>query len=79
MGAVTNGKLQEFRLIDSSEGSEAVYTIELQDEVYFPLQDARYNIAALLKADGEIAEWYRHTVAIFHPREPSRYPKGVSI
>jgi len=35
--------------------------MELQDEVYFPVQDARYNIAALKKANGEIAEWYRYT------------------
>lgn len=62
IGALVGNKLHEFRLVHPEESSELVFAIELQEETYFPLQDARYNIGALKRADGTLAEWYRYSV-----------------
>lgn len=72
IGAVENGQLQEFKIVDTPDASEAVYAIELKGEIYFPLQDARNNITALKKANGEIAEWYRYSAFGQETQFPSK-------
>ncbi len=62
IGSVLDGRLHEFRLTHPKETSESVFAIELNGEVYFPLQDARYNISALKRSNGTLAEWSRYSV-----------------
>jgi RHS repeat-associated protein len=62
IGAMVEDKLHEFRMTHPRESSELVFAIELQNEVYFPLQDARYNIGALKKLNGALVEWSRYSV-----------------
>ena len=52
---------------------KAICAIKLDQNVYFSIQDARNNIAALKKANGEITEWYRHTAF----GEESQYPESA--
>lgn len=61
IGAFLEGKLKEFRLTHPKNTSEKVFAIELKGEVFFPLQDVRYNISALKRPDGTLAEWYRYS------------------
>ena len=61
IGAILKGQLHEFRLTHPQEDSEGVFAIELSGEVYYSLQDARYNISALKRPNETMAEWYRYS------------------
>ena len=58
IGGYSFDKVQETKIADPK--SEKVFAIELGDQVYFPLQDFRYNITALRNKDGTLAQWKRY-------------------
>ncbi|MBA3722214.1 MAG: hypothetical protein H0W88_07425 [Parachlamydiaceae bacterium] len=60
IGSLQKGKITEFRLQDPQKYSEKTFAIELSNEIFFPIQDHRSNIVALVK-DNKLVESYRHT------------------
>lgn len=61
IGSWLNGKLHDFRLVHPYASQEAVFAIELKQQVFFPLQDFRHHICALQKEDGALAQWVRYS------------------
>ena len=56
IGSLFDGELDEFRLVHK----ENTIAIELQGQVFFPIQDQRYYICALQNSDGTLAQSYRY-------------------
>ncbi len=55
------GELEEFRLLHPTLGAEKVFAMEFKGTSFFPLQDFRFNLCALQKANGSLAEWTRYS------------------
>jgi RHS repeat-associated protein len=53
IGSLVNGKMQELRLVNA----EHTFAIELQDDIFFCVQDFRHNICALQAKDGSLVQW----------------------
>jgi RHS repeat-associated protein len=61
VGSLKEGKIQEYRLVHPNPHYDLTFAIELNGEVYFPIQDHRANICALQKANGALAQWIQYT------------------
>ena len=61
IGSMKEGRIQELRLLNPKANQELTFALELNEEVFFPVQDHRYNICALQKNDGTLAQWYRYS------------------
>ncbi|WP_195155558.1 RHS repeat-associated core domain-containing protein [Candidatus Protochlamydia phocaeensis] len=60
IGSWENDQLKNLRIIDPEEDSRPVFALELDRQVYFPVQDHRRNICCLLSIDGS-EKWYRYS------------------
>ena len=61
IGSLSEGWIQEFRLLHPKEQVDKTFAIELRGEAFFPVQDDRGNICALQKTDGTLAQWYYYS------------------
>jgi RHS repeat-associated protein len=61
IGSAFNGQVDELRVMHPAKPKETVFSIELQNQVYFPIQDERYNMAALQREGGALAQWTRYS------------------
>ncbi len=61
IGSMKDGRIQELRLLHPKANQEMTFALELNGEVFFPVQDYCYNICALQKSDGTLAQWYRYS------------------
>ncbi|MBN9378090.1 MAG: hypothetical protein BGO14_01240 [Chlamydiales bacterium 38-26] len=60
IGSCAKDSIDELRLVDP-QGSERVFAIELQKQVYYPIQDHRYNVCALLDQKGKVRQNVRYS------------------
>ncbi len=61
IGSMKDGRIQELRLLHPKANQEMTFALELNGEVFFPVQDYCHNICALQKGDGTLAQWYRYS------------------
>jgi RHS repeat-associated protein len=61
IGSIQSGRIKELCLAHPNPSHEHVFAFELDQQTYFPVQDYRYNISALYRQDGSIAQWTRYT------------------
>ena len=59
IGSIMNDRLHEFRLTHPEQ--EHTFAIELEGKLYFPIQDAHFNICALQNMDGSLAQRARYS------------------
>ncbi|MCB1119551.1 MAG: RHS repeat-associated core domain-containing protein, partial [Chlamydiia bacterium] len=59
IGSISDSQLLEFRL--SHPQQEQTLAIELDQKIYYPIQDPHRNISALQNPDGTLAQWARYS------------------
>lgn len=60
IGCFVKDKIKELKITDP-QNVETVFSIEINNEVFFPIQDHRYNICALQKNNGHLAKQYTYS------------------
>lgn len=60
IGSYSDGKMNEFRLVHPESGLQT-FSIELQGEPFFPIQDYRGSICALQQRNGALVQWTRYS------------------
>jgi RHS repeat-associated protein len=61
IGSLSEGKIREYRLVHPNPNHDLTFAIELNKEVFFPIQDTRSNICALQKKNGSLSQWIQYT------------------
>lgn len=63
IGAMVEGKITELRILGNGRGAEvgAAVALELQGELFIPVNDSFGNIVALMDSSGNLVESYRYT------------------
>lgn len=61
IGSWRDEQLQELRLVHPNDRYDLTFATEMNDQIFFPIQDSRNNICALQRADGSLAEWTRYS------------------
>lgn len=56
IGSIVDGKVAELRLVQPEENIDRTFAIELQNKVYFPIQDYRSNVCGLLDSEGKLVQ-----------------------
>lgn len=59
VGAIWSGKIQELKIPHPDPKNEKIFALELQGEIFFPIQDQRDSISALRGRDGSLKQWSR--------------------
>jgi len=61
VGSVSEGRVREFRLMHPQGNAELVMAIEIDGDVFYPIQEHRFHITALRRPDGSLAQWSRYS------------------
>ena len=63
IGAITNGKIKQLRILGKAIANEigGAISFELDKEIYIPLYDSSGNVATLLTLDGAPVQTYRYS------------------